>query len=474
MKLRELLPNIESKLNNIEITGMTCNSKEVQTGFAFICINGTNLDGHKFAKSAVENGAVVIVSERDLGLANQIVVDDTHAVYAEMSARWFGSPADKIKLIGVTGTNGKTSVVYMLKAILEKSGNKVGVIGTIQNMVGDKIISSNNTTPGAYELNALLAQMVDEGCQYAVMEVSSHALDQKRVHNLTFEVSAFTNLTQDHLDYHLTMENYFVAKSKLFKMSKTAVVNFDDVYGKKLIDSLTGKVVSYSVKQDMSTYTAKEIFYKPDSVKYQMVGYNFINKIRVGTGGKFTVYNSLCAAACAIELGIDMSVISSALLEMHGVKGRAEVVPTNRDFTVIIDYAHTPDGLENILNTFKEYRECRLVVVFGCGGDRDKTKRPIMGEIATRLADFVIITSDNPRSEDPMSIINDIVSGIKDGRKKYKIIENREEAVKFAIATAGKNDIIVLAGKGHETYQILSTGKIHLDEREIIRECLEQ
>ncbi len=474
MKLRELLPNIESKLNNIEITGMTCNSKEVQTGFAFICINGTNLDGHKFAKSAVENGAVVIVSERDLGLANQIVVDDTHAVYAEMSARWFGSPADKIKLIGVTGTNGKTSVVYMLKAILEKSGNKVGVIGTIQNMVGDKIISSNNTTPGAYELNSLLAQMVDEGCQYAVMEVSSHALDQKRVHNLTFEVAAFTNLTQDHLDYHLTMENYFVAKSKLFKMSKTAVVNFDDVYGKKLIDSLTGKVVSYSVKQDMSTYTAKEIFYKPDSVKYQMVGYNFINKIRVGTGGKFTVYNSLCAVACAIELGIDMSVISSALLEMHGVKGRAEVVPTNRDFTVIIDYAHTPDGLENILNTFKEYRECRLVVVFGCGGDRDKTKRPIMGEIATRLADFVIITSDNPRSEDPMSIINDIVSGIKDGRKKYKIIENREEAVKFAIATAGKNDIIVLAGKGHETYQILSTGKIHLDEREIIRECLEQ
>ena len=474
MKLRELLPGVESKFENIDIKGVTCNSKEVQEGFAFICINGTNVDGHKFAASAVQSGAAVIVCERDLGLENQIIVDDTHAAYADMSANWFGNPASKIKLVGVTGTNGKTSVVYMLKAILEKAGNKIGVIGTIQNMVGDKIISSNNTTPGAYELNALLAQMVDEGCRYAVMEVSSHALDQKRIHNLSFEVAAFTNLTQDHLDYHITMDNYFLAKTKLFTMSKTAVVNVDDAYGKKLVDMISGKVVSFSVKQDSSTYTAKEVFYKPDSVKYQMVGYNFINKIRVGTGGKFTVYNSLCAVACAIELGVDMTDIIAALSEMHGVKGRAEVVPTNRDFTVIIDYAHTPDGLENILATFKEFRECRLVVVFGCGGDRDKTKRPIMGEIAARYADYVIVTSDNPRSEEPMSIINDIVAGIKDSKKKCKIIENRAEAVKFAIATAGKNDIIVLAGKGHETYQILSTGKIHLDEREIVKECLEQ
>ena len=474
MKLRELLPGVESKFENIDIKGVTCNSKEVQEGFAFICINGTNVDGHKFAASAVQSGAAVIVCERDLGLVNQIIVEDTHAAYADMSANWFGNPASKIKLVGVTGTNGKTSVVYMLKAILEKAGNKIGVIGTIQNMVGDKIISSNNTTPGAYELNALLAQMVDEGCRYAVMEVSSHALDQKRIHNLSFEVAAFTNLTQDHLDYHITMDNYFLAKTKLFTMSKTAVVNVDDAYGKKLVDMISGKVVSFSVKQDSSTYTAKEVFYKPDSVKYQMVGYNFINKIRVGTGGKFTVYNSLCAVACAIELGVDMTDIIAALSEMHGVKGRAEVVPTNRDFTVIIDYAHTPDGLENILTTFKEFRECRLVVVFGCGGDRDKTKRPIMGEIAARYADYVIVTSDNPRSEEPMSIINDIVAGIKDSKKKCKIIENRAEAVKFAIATAGKNDIIVLAGKGHETYQILSTGKIHLDEREIVKECLEQ
>ncbi len=474
MKLKELLPYNQSKFSDTQITGITCNSKEVKSGFAFVCINGTNVDGHIYAQSAIEAGAQVIVCERDLGLAQQIIVEDTHAAYADMSARWFGNPAKKLKLIGVTGTNGKTSVVYMLKSILEADGNKVGVIGTIQNMVGDKIISSNNTTPGAYELNGLLAQMVEEGCKYAVMEVSSHALDQKRVYNLRFEVAAFTNLTQDHLDYHKTMDNYFDAKSKLFSMCSAAVINLDDTYGKRLIDSVSCKAISYSVKQDCSTYTAKDISYRPDSVKYQMVGYNFIGKICVGTGGKFTVYNSLCAAACALELGVGASVIASALSQMHGVKGRAEVVPTNRDFTVIIDYAHTPDGLENILSTFKEYRDSRLVVVFGCGGDRDKLKRPIMGEIAARLADFVIITSDNPRSEDPMSIINDIVVGIKDSKKKYKIIENRAEAVKFAIATAKNNDIIVLAGKGHETYQILSTGKIHLDEREIVRESLEQ
>lgn len=472
MKLKDLLPNTQCDFSDTEITGLTCNSREVKEGFAFICINGTNVDGHQFAKTALEMGASVIVCERDLGLSNQVVVDDTHAVYAEMSANWFHNPADKLKLVGVTGTNGKTSVVYMLKSILEANGDKVGVIGTIQNMVGDRVVSANNTTPGAYELNSLFAQMVDEGCKYAVMEVSSHALDQKRVHNLNFEVAAFTNLTQDHLDYHITMDNYFDAKCKLFGMCKTAVVNIDDAYGKLLADKLDKKVVSYAVKQDSSTFTAKDVTYRPDSVKYQMVGYNFINKITVGTGGKFTVYNSMCAVACALELGISMSVITNALSEMHGVKGRAEVVPTNKDFTVIIDYAHTPDGLENILSTFKEFRESRLVVVFGCGGDRDKTKRPIMGEIAARLADFIIVTSDNPRSEEPLSIIDDIVAGMNCSKKKYKIIENRAEAVKFAIETAEKNDIIVLAGKGHETYQILSTGKIHLDEREIVNACL--
>ncbi len=472
MKLKDLIPVNDAALQETEISGITCNSADVKKGYAFICIKGTRVDGHTYAESAIQSGAAVIISERDLGYKNQVIVEDTHAAFATMSANWFGNPADKLKLIGVTGTNGKTSVVYMLKAILEKAGEKTGIIGTIQNIIGDKIIPAKNTTPNAYELNSLFSLMLVEGCSYAIMEVSSHALDQKRVYNLNFDVAAFTNLTQDHLDYHITMDNYFEAKQKLFSMCKTAVVNFDDKYAERILDGTNAKTVTYSATCDASTYSAKDISYSPDSVKYQMVGYNLISRVKVGTGGKFTVYNSMCAAACALELGIDISVISAALREMHGVKGRAEVVPTGRDFTVIIDYAHTPDGLENILSTFKEYKEHRLVAVFGCGGDRDRQKRPIMGEIAARLADFVILTSDNPRSEDPDKIIAEIEEGIKGTKTKYKIIENRVEAIKFAIASAVKNDIIVLAGKGHETYQILSTGTIHLDEREIVAEAL--
>lgn len=472
MKLKDLIPVNDAALQETEIFGITCNSADVKKGYAFICIKGTRVDGHTFAESAIQSGAAVIISERDLGYKNQVIVEDTHAAFATMSANWFGNPADKLKLIGVTGTNGKTSVVYMLKAILEKAGEKTGIIGTIQNMIGDKIIPAKNTTPSAYELNSLFSLMLGAGCTYAIMEVSSHALDQKRVYNLNFDVAAFTNLTQDHLDYHITMDNYFEAKQKLFGMCKTAVVNFDDKYAEQILGSTDAKTVTYSAISDASTYSAKDITYSPDSVKYQMVGYNLISRVKVGTGGKFTVYNSMCAAACALELGIDISVISAALCEMHGVKGRAEVVPTGRDFTVIIDYAHTPDGLENILGTFKEYRDHRLVAVFGCGGDRDRQKRPIMGEIAARLADFVILTSDNPRSEDPDKIIAEIEEGIKGTKTKYKIIENRVEAIKFAIASAVKNDIIVLAGKGHETYQILNTGTIHLDEREVVAEAL--
>ncbi len=472
MKLKDLIYTDNTVLSDLEIEGVTCNSKEVKAGFVFVCINGTAVDGHKFALSAVEQGATVIICERDLGLANQIIVEDTHAAFADISANWFGNPAKNLKLVGVTGTNGKTSVVYMVKQILEAAGEKVGIIGTIQNMIGDEVIESKNTTPSAYELNRLFSLMVNAGCSCAVMEVSSHALDQKRVHNLEFAVTAFTNLTQDHLDYHKTIQNYFAAKLKLFAMSRKAVVNFDDAYGRRICDSYDGKCITYSLLSDGATYTAKDIVYKPDSVRYQMVGYNFINRIVVGTGGRFTVYNSLCAAAVALELGINIEVISDALCNMHGVKGRAEVVPTDTDFTVIIDYAHTPDGLENILNTFKEYEDNRLVVVFGCGGDRDKTKRPIMGKIATDIADFAIITSDNPRSEEPVQIIEDIVAGITAGKSKYKIIENRVDAIKYAVETAKKNDIIVLAGKGHETYQILKDGTIHLDEREVVAEIL--
>ncbi len=472
MKLKDLILK-DVNLAETEISGVTCDSRAVKDGYIFVCIVGALSDGHDYAAKAIENGASVIVAERDTGFKNQIIVDDTHAAYSEICANWFSRPADKLKLIGVTGTNGKTSVTYMIKKILEAAGEKVGLIGTIQNMICDTVIEAKNTTPDAYELNSLFADMANAGCSYAVMEVSSHALEQCRVYNLNFEVAIFTNLTQDHLDYHITMENYLNAKKKLFKMCKIAIINSDDEYADKIIDGLDCKVVTYSTG-NTSTYSAKAIKYKPACVDYEFLSKSQLTHIKVNTGGKFTVYNSLAAVSCASELGIELQSTVSALNELMGVKGRAEVVPCGTDYTVIIDYAHTPDGLKNILTTFKECEHNRLTVLFGCGGDRDKTKRPIMGSIAARYADFVIVTSDNPRSENPTAIIEDILVGMDGTPTPYKVIENRIEAIKYAIATAKKDDIIVLAGKGHETYQILSTGKIHLDEREVIAEALKE
>ena len=470
MELKYLI-ECNKELAETEIAGITCDSRAVKEGYAFVCIKGSAADGHKFAKSAYESGAAVIIAEEDTGVANQILVSDTHAAYADMCSKWFGNPADSLKLIGVTGTNGKTSVTYMLKKILEGFGFKVGLIGTIQNMIGDEVIEAKNTTPNAYELNSLFSLMKEKGCTYVIMEVSSHALDQCRVYNLDFEVALFTNLTQDHLDYHITMENYLQAKKRLFYMCKTAIINSDDEYYNQLADGLNCKVATYSAGND-STYSAKAVKYKPTSVAYEFVSDKTIKHIKVNTGGKFTVYNSLCALSCVEELGFSVAEAAEFLEQLDGVKGRAEAVPCDKGFTIIIDYAHTPDGLKNILSTFKECEKNRLTVLFGCGGDRDKTKRPIMGSVAARYADNVIVTSDNPRSENPSEIIKDILVGLDGTITPYKVIENREEAIKYAIATAQKDDIIVLAGKGHETYQIINTGVIHFDEREIIAEAL--
>ncbi len=471
MLFKDILPNTCGKLAKLDIKGITCNSKQVEEGFVFVCIKGAKTDGHKYAKSAVESGASVVVAEYDTGVENQILVDDTHKAYAKMCANWFSNPAESLKLVGVTGTNGKTSVTYMLKAILENEGYRVGLIGTIQNMIGDKIIAAKNTTPDAYELNSLFSLMKKEGCSYVIMEVSSHALDQKRVCDLQFETAIFTNLTQDHLDYHITMENYLEAKKKLFKMCKTAVVNSDDEYADKLIEGLDCDIITCSAS-DNSTYSAKGINYRPVSVDYQLVSDEGLNHINVNTGGKFSVYNSMFAVIAAKTLGVPVESSIEALNNLEGVKGRAEVVPNDKGFTVIIDYAHTPDGLKNILSTFRDCHKNRLISLFGCGGDRDKSKRAIMGSMAVRYSDYVIVTSDNPRSEEPMAIIEDILEGTKGSNKPIKVIENRIEAIKFAISIAEKDDIIVLAGKGHETYQILKSGTIHLDEREVVAEAL--
>lgn len=472
MLLNDLLINTTSPLRNTEICGITCDSRAVKEGYAFVCIKGTVTDGHEYASAALDKGAAVIVTERKLGLEREVTVEDTHAAYALMSSAFFGHPSKELRLVGVTGTNGKTSITYMLKTILEAAGYKTGVIGTIQNMIGDRVVESANTTPDAYNLNRLFREMKNENCDFCIMEVSSHALDQKRVYGIEFEVAAFTNLTQDHLDYHITMDNYLAAKKKLFSMCKTAVINIDDDYAERLMDGLKCKTVTYSEKSNSSTYSAKYVNLRPEGIEYQLVGFNIIQRMKLKSGGRFSVYNSMCAALCAMELGVEISLISSALERLDGVKGRAEIVPTGRDFTVIIDYAHTPDGLKNILSTFKEIKKGRLVCLFGCGGDRDSSKRAIMGSVAANLSDYVIVTSDNPRSEEPSKIINDIIEGMKKSKTPFKIIENRIDAINYAVANAKSNDIIILAGKGHEDYQILSTGKIHLDEREVVAEAL--
>lgn len=471
MLLKELLYGVKSELGNTVIKGITSDSRMVKEGYAYICIKGSRFDGHDFALSAKEQGAVAIIAEKDTGSGIDVIVEDTHAAYAVMSAKWFNNPASKLKLIGVTGTNGKTSVTYMLKTVLEKAGEKVGLVGTIQNMIGEEVIETERTTPDCFELNKLFAQMVNKGCTAAVMEVSSHALDQKRVYGIEFEVGIFTNLTQDHLDYHITMDNYLNAKKKLFSMCKTAVINKDDLWAEKLMAGLTCDVVTISGDDTLADYCAKNIEYKADGVQYTLCGKEEMN-ISLSTGGKFSVYNSMSAAVAALKFGIPTETVKKALCSQNGVKGRAEVVKNPFDFTVIIDYAHTPDGLENILNTFIECKKGRLVVLFGCGGDRDKTKRPIMGKIAAEKADFVIVTSDNPRSENPSLIIEDILVGIKETTTPYCVIENRIDAIHYAIQNAQKDDIIILAGKGHETYQILADKTIHLDEREIIADAV--
>ncbi|MBE6798673.1 MAG: UDP-N-acetylmuramoyl-L-alanyl-D-glutamate--2,6-diaminopimelate ligase [Ruminococcaceae bacterium] len=472
MKLSFLLGEKAGKFADLEITAVTCDSRNITEGCAFVCINGAVIDGHKFAAEAVEKGAAVIICEKDTGVQNQVFVEDSRVTFAEMCAGWFGEPAKKLKIVGVTGTNGKTSVSYMLKNILEYCGYKVGLIGTIQNMIGDEVLPSKNTTPGAFELQSIFAQMVESGCTYCIMEVSSHALDQNRTYGIEFEIGLFTNLTQDHLDYHITMDNYLNAKKKLFKTSKVAVLNLDDSYYEETRDGIECRTVTYSLFNNEATYTAKNINLRPDGVDFVFSGVGVISRIKTAIGGKFTPYNAMCAASGALELGMPIEKISEAFGVMPGVKGRAEVVPTGKDFTVIIDYAHTPDGLENILKTFAEFEKNRLTVLFGCGGDRDRTKRPKMGAVAAIFADNIIVTSDNPRSEVPEKIIEDILEGMKTCEKPVEVIVNRVEAIKKAIKTAEPGDIIVLAGKGHETYQILSTGTIHLDEREVVAEAL--
>ncbi len=472
MKLNQLLPEIGGRLGRTEIAGITCDSRKVERGWAFVCIDGTVADGHDYARQAQKAGAAVIITARHLcRIRHQVTLDNTRLVWSRMCAAWFGHPADKLRMVGVTGTSGKTSVTYLTKSLLEAAGIKTGLIGTIQNMSGDRILPAERTTPDAYDLHRMLAEMVKDGCECAVMEVSSHALDQDRAAGIAFEAGIFTNLTQDHLDYHVTMENYAAAKKRLFLQSRCAILNYDDPWTPFMKQDLTCPVKTFSASADAADFTAREIRHRPDGVEFVLVGEGAIGRLKLPIPGRFTVYNALAAATCALQLGVPFDDTVRAFERVRGVKGRAEVVPTGRDFTLVIDYAHTPDELDNICKTLRESTAARLITVFGCGGDRDRGKRPKMAAAAAMYSDRLVVTSDNPRTEDPQAIIREILTGL-DGSVPYEVIENRPEAIRAAMKMAQAGDTVLLAGKGHETYQILADRTIHLDEREVVADVL--
>lgn len=474
MKLIQLLDGINytGTITDCEISDVSCDSRKLTDSSVFVCIKGVQSDGHNFAQSALEKGVPYIVCERDLGLKNQILVENSHYAYAKMCANMQGNPAKDLKFIGVTGTNGKTTVTNIMKAVLTNMGFKVGLIGTIRNEIGDTVFHTEKTTPDAADYQALLAKMVEAHCDYVVLEVSSHALDQCRLADTHFEVGIFTNLTQDHLDYHHTMENYFLAKKKLFDCSDCAVINMDDPYGKRLMETIPCRYVTYSVENPSADFFANEIEINSLGVQFQMKIGDIASKIHFGTPGMFSVKNALAAAAACIQIGISVEKVADSITNASHVKGRSEVIPTGQDFTIICDYAHTPDGLKNILDSINGYKKGRVVALFGCGGDRDNKKRPIMGQVAAQNADFLIVTSDNPRTENPETIIDQVLVGVEKENTPYVRITNRKEAIFYAVQHAQKDDVILLAGKGHEDYQVLGTERVHFDEREIVAEAL--
>ncbi|MBR1750715.1 MAG: UDP-N-acetylmuramoyl-L-alanyl-D-glutamate--2,6-diaminopimelate ligase [Ruminococcus sp.] len=476
MKLSQLLEGIaQTTLPDTDITDVTSDTrKELAPGFAFVCIKGATFDGHNSADEMIKRGAGVVICERDLGLSNQVIVDDTRAVYPRLCARLFGDPQKKLKLIGVTGTNGKTTITTVTKRIFDKLGIKAGLIGTVSNEIGSRVIHTERTTPEPYDLFELFKQMVDEGCEYCVMEVSSQGLEQKRLEGCEFVIGAFTNLTQDHLDVHGTMENYYNAKKILFSQSDRAIINIDDEYGRRYFDEIDIPKKTLSVK-GKGDFNASNIRLTAQGLEYDFSDGDITLPVKFAMPGMFNASNSLTVAAIFDSLGFDIKKIIPLLGEIEGVRGRVEVIPTGRDFTVICDYAHTPDALVNVLSAIKECSSGTLKCLFGCGGNRDAGKRPLMAKAAADNADFLIVTSDNPRNEDPELIIKDILTGLEGTDKPYVTIPDRREAIVWAVKNAQPGDIIVLAGKGHEDYQILKgMKKIHFDEREEVAKALEQ
>ena len=479
MKLRQLLANIPIESSAVdletEIGEVRYDSRSVQPGDLFVAIRGYATDGHAFIGMALAKGAAAVLCEEAGKGIPAVVVKNSRAALADLAANRFGHPADRLTMIGVTGTNGKTTTTTLVKHILEAEGHKVGLIGTNQNMIGDEIVPTERTTPESYELQALFARMADAGCTHCVMEVSSHSLVLDRVRGVRFRVGAFTNLTQDHLDFHHTMEEYRRAKARLFSMCDTGVINADDPVAGQMLADAACPCLTFSAQADrQADLTASDIALHADGVTFRAAFRGQTVPVRLGIPGHFSVENALTAMGICLALDVPADRIAAALATAHGVKGRAEVVPTDTDYTILIDYAHAPDGVDNILRTVQGFAKGRVIAVFGCGGDRDRTKRPIMGRIAAELADYCIVTSDNPRTEEPQAIIDEILTGMQDAKVPVEAICDRPSAIHHAMDIAQAGDVIVLMGKGHETYQEINHVKHHMDEREIVQDYFQK
>ena len=479
MKLKDLLAGIEVLASTAdpetEIPGVCYDSRKVQPGELFVAVTGYATDGHAYIGKAKAAGAAAVLCERvPEEEIPYVQVKNSRRALAILGANFYRHPSREMTMVAVTGTNGKTTTTYLLKAILEQElGAKVGLIGTNQDLIGDEVVPTERTTPESLELQELFARMRSAGCTHVVMEVSSHALVQRRVGAIDFALGVFTNLTQDHLDYHGTMEAYCDAKARLFRQCRAAAVNGDDPWTPRLLENVTCPVTRFGqgLANDLVGWDAH---YCADRVSFTACSDSEHIPVTLHIPGAFSLYNALAALTAAQALGIPIEDAAQALSLCQGVRGRAEVVPTDTDYTVLIDYAHTPDGLKNILSTVCGFADARVLVVFGCGGDRDRTKRAEMGRIAARLADEVIVTSDNPRTENPYAILHEILAGMADSATPFAVLESRREAIAYALDHARTGDVVVLAGKGHETYQVVGAETLPLDERQVVREHLSQ
>jgi UDP-N-acetylmuramoyl-L-alanyl-D-glutamate--2,6-diaminopimelate ligase len=464
------------------VEGIAYDSRRVQRNFLFVALRGEKTDGHQFIDQAVEKGASVIVTEREENQARAtcVMVENTRPALADLAAAFYERPARRLKLAAVTGTNGKTTTTFLIKHICEKAGVRCGLLGTVRYEIGDRVLPAIRTTPEALEVQELLAQMVNAGCKAAAMEVSSHALAQDRTRGLEWDVAVFTNLTQDHLDFHGTMENYFEAKLKLFtglveqkgKTKPVAVINIDDRYGAQLVDRLDKKisVITYGVSA-RADFRASNYHAEFAGTSYQLDAHGKSYLVRVPLIGRFNVANSMAALAAASSMGVGLREAILSLSRSPQVPGRLEAVPAKRQFQVFVDYAHTDDALLNVMKTLRELSPRKLVVVFGCGGDRDRQKRPLMGRVADQNADYSIITSDNPRKEDPDAIIAEVEKGFRSGN--YEKISDRAKAIARAIELAQPRDIVLIAGKGHEAYQEFADHTVPFDDIQVARQALE-